>query len=345
MTSSTLGGAAAPDIPDVNESESKNGATANWQRAMTAKLAHALGNALPHLGNSDDFQWAAQSIEAFFRRTADVSDDALSVANILSCLRRLEDRKPTIDPVRFADMLTTVVLPSIGQDCAADRNLNQIASALHLTAAERALLAWAYFASCDTTATLSTALMQLNFGSESDAHRMLASVLGVTEGEVALMFGAPCRLSSIGLVERAGHAQTRDLSRYFDIAQPLLSLCESGPMTDTELLERLRAPPPFWFLDPQHQIPVQILYEWFPARIADALAATARGAVLTSEHISSCIAWWTGCVIPDQDCARLVDRMDLQAIRQAIARFCVDCSMAQRPLSTAGLHKALLNVG
>ncbi|RYE45578.1 MAG: hypothetical protein EOP24_19085 [Hyphomicrobiales bacterium] len=341
MTSSTLGGAAAPDIPDVNVSNPAIGSTTSWHRAMAAKLVHALGNAVSHIADSDDFQWVAQSIESFFRRTADVSDDELSVANMLGCLRRAEDRKPTIDPVRFADMLSTVVLPKIDQDCAAIRNLNQIAATLHLTRAESALLEWTYGVWSDPTATLSTALMQMNIDSESNAHRMLASVLGVSEGEVALMLDAPCCLSAVGLVDLAGHAQTRDLSHYFDIAQPLLSLCESGPMTDMELLEQLRAPPPFWFLDPRHQIPAPLFYEWYAAGIADALASTARGTALTPKHISSCIAWWTGCVIPDQDCARLAYRMDLQAIRRAIASHSVDCCISRKTLSSDGIWKAI----
>jgi hypothetical protein len=323
MTNVLLGSCAVPD---------------SYADGMTAQLMHAVGRCLHRLTDSDDFQWAACRIRDFFANHFRALNGLPQTPIFPRFLHSTDiGITPPFDASVFAGHMAA--LENSGR-CATAADLIAGLKTI-LCAAERKILLWTYGACRAGSEELRAVLSCIRYANVRELHQALAVLLDEPVECIAWCLAPPCRLTGLGLMEADLADMPLRLSDFFQSTEKLDVLLETAHATPEAMLQRLLQPGPHWALASDGDVPGGMFYEWYPAPVADVLAAAVRRQTLDAQQIATAFEWLTGARLSVVDCVALVGRVDFMAVELAICRCFVVNGLRGAPVTVAALREAL----
>jgi len=323
-----------------------------FQMDEECKAMHRVGLQLRNIvfdPEGEDLQYAAHAIRQYFGDALGMEPMPEFLADVPRFLLPPDNRTVhRTNPQELARHLMRMTMPQVEIICITTTQLKRLQKLLHLSDAEVKFLTLAYVVSSPhlRTSCLSAGIVMAleHIGVKDDAHRhrAIGVLLDVPVDDVIKMLSPPCSLNALRFVDSVYTNREPTLRDSFVLTDEFVEVLETTYRSHEALLYAIVEPEQDLNLLNDEEVPVGHLYEVFQKDVAEAFECAVLCRPLKSYHINALVSWYSAGhrTLPSLY-SPLAGRINVEGVRIAIQRAAFDCRIANVPLDTFALMRAL----
>ncbi|WP_367848908.1 hypothetical protein [Rhodoferax sp. WC2427] len=309
---------------------------------------HRLGLQVVHIAEGEDQQWVGRTIQRYFWKELGHTQPVGEASEVPRFLLSPNDRmEPRIDLAELAEQMTGITLPKQGTMSIVASQLGLLQNHLHLSMAEVKWIKLAYASSNlgrpvhEHRDHLLVALQHVGLLGEGHRNRALAALLDEPLAAIEAMFRPPISLVALRFIGTAFLGEQRHLLNVATATDEFVELLESPHRSHAAILSDILEPEFDASLVDDGETPIGALYERFPQPIAECYERAVLGRPLNMVHIRQIVERYTGYAALPSMYVPLAERITFEGIREALKRAVLDCRIANQPITSHTLFKAL----
>jgi hypothetical protein len=309
---------------------------------------HRLGLQLVQIAIGEDQQWVARTVQRYFWKELGHTQPVGEASEVPRFLLGPDDRmERRIDLAKLAEQMTGITLPQQETMSIVASQLGLLQKLMHLSTAEVKWLKLAYASSSrgrpvnDHSDHLLEALQHIGLLDEGHRNRAFAALLNEPLTAIEAMFRPPISLVALRFIGTVFRGEQRNLLNVATATDEFVELLESTHRSHAALLSDILEPELDTGLVDDGETPIGALYERFPQPIAECYERAVLGRPLNMVHIRLIVERFTGYAALPSMYAPLAGQTTFEGIREALKRAVLDCRIANQPVTSHTLFKAL----